>query len=185
MSHFFKILFVSILTWSSMSSAGWLGESSIKGAFGITLGEVTKSNKKRGEHFTPMKLKILQFILLLIFTTSASAVTLICEGESYTRDNDKCGNGCKSFTVFSVVFDAANDKLLDVSNFLYCKGGFKSSEINSSYLDFSCDTSRPVNGKVSHSIDRITGDYYSDLLNKKGEYFGSETGKCKVGKKLF
>ena len=132
-----------------------------------------------------MKLKILQFILLLIFTTSVSATTLICKGETYTRDSDKCGNGCKSFTVFSVVFDAANDKLLDISNFLYCKGGFKSFEINSSYLNFNCDTIRPIKGKASHSIDRITGDYFSDLLNNKGEYFGSETGVCKVGKKLF
>ena len=42
-----------LLSISLTGIAGWLGESPIKGAFGITLGEVTKSNKQRGEHFTP------------------------------------------------------------------------------------------------------------------------------------
>jgi len=42
-----------MLAWSSISSAEWLDNVPIKGAFGITLGEVTKSNKKRGEDFTP------------------------------------------------------------------------------------------------------------------------------------
>ena len=49
-----KILLLTLLLSISLTGiAGWLGESSIKGAFGITLGEVTKSNKKRGEDFTP------------------------------------------------------------------------------------------------------------------------------------
>ncbi len=46
------ILLFSILI--SFNSYGeWLSDSNIKGAFGITLGEITKSNKKRGEDFTP------------------------------------------------------------------------------------------------------------------------------------
>ena len=43
-----KIPLLTLLLLISLTGiAGWLGESSIKGAFGITLGEVTKSNKKR------------------------------------------------------------------------------------------------------------------------------------------
>jgi len=53
MTNLIKILFVSILLWSSASSAEWLGGGHIKGAFGIILGEVTKSKKQRGESFTP------------------------------------------------------------------------------------------------------------------------------------
>jgi hypothetical protein len=49
-----KIPLLTLLLLISLTGiAGWLGESSIKGAFGITLGEVTKSNKKRSESFTP------------------------------------------------------------------------------------------------------------------------------------
>ena len=47
------LLLTVLLSISLTGIAGWLGESPIKGAFGITLGEVTKSNKKRGEDFTP------------------------------------------------------------------------------------------------------------------------------------
>ena len=47
------LLLTVLLSTSLIGIAGWLGESPIKGAFGITLGEVTKSNKKRGEDFTP------------------------------------------------------------------------------------------------------------------------------------
>mgnify|MGYP001584223789 CR=1 FL=1 len=53
MLHIAKRLLVLILAWSSISSAEWLDNVPIKGAFGITFGEVTKSNKKRGESFTP------------------------------------------------------------------------------------------------------------------------------------
>ncbi len=47
------MLLALLLSTSLIGAAGWFGESSIKGAFGITLGEVTKSNKKRGEDFIP------------------------------------------------------------------------------------------------------------------------------------
>ncbi len=42
-----------LLSISFTSIAGWLSDSSIKGAFGITLGEVSKSKERRGESFTP------------------------------------------------------------------------------------------------------------------------------------
>ena len=42
-----------ILTWSSASLAGWYGDTPVDGAFGITLGEVDKGKKQRGESFTP------------------------------------------------------------------------------------------------------------------------------------
>ena len=53
MLYLIKILFVLILSWPLVSSAKWFGDTPIKGAFGITLGEVTKSKKQRGESFTP------------------------------------------------------------------------------------------------------------------------------------
>lgn len=49
----FKILLVFILSYSSVSLAGWSGKVPIGGAFGITLGEVAKGNKQRGESFIP------------------------------------------------------------------------------------------------------------------------------------
>jgi hypothetical protein len=52
-AHSFKILLVFILTYSSASLAELIDNKPIRGAFGITLGEVIKSNKKRGESFTP------------------------------------------------------------------------------------------------------------------------------------
>ena len=53
MTRIVKPLFISILAWSSISLAERFGNTPIDGAFGITLGEATKSNKKRGESFTP------------------------------------------------------------------------------------------------------------------------------------
>lgn len=53
MIHFFKVLCVFILAYSSVSSPDWMGSKPIKGAFGITLGEVTTSTKQRGESFNP------------------------------------------------------------------------------------------------------------------------------------
>jgi len=48
-----KIFFILVLAWSSLSSAKWFDSASIEGAFGVTLGEVAKSKKQRGESFTP------------------------------------------------------------------------------------------------------------------------------------
>jgi len=51
-----KVVILTVLIsvgWVNTAFAEWVGDNPIKGAFGITLGEVTKSNKKRGEHFTP------------------------------------------------------------------------------------------------------------------------------------
>ena len=53
MTHLIKIFFILILPWSSISSAKWFNSASIEGAFGITLGEVAKSKKQRGESFNP------------------------------------------------------------------------------------------------------------------------------------
>jgi hypothetical protein len=52
-THFIKALFILILTLPSVSPAKWLVNTPIEGAFGITLGEITKSKKQRGESFTP------------------------------------------------------------------------------------------------------------------------------------
>ena len=48
-----KTFFILVLAWSSLSSAKWFDSISIEGAFGVTLGEVAKSKKQRGESFTP------------------------------------------------------------------------------------------------------------------------------------
>ena len=134
-----------------------------------------------------MKLKTLQFILLLIFTTSVSAVTLICKGEEKVSDRiGDCENGCSSSTAFAVEFNSKQNKLTDVTKFLYCKGGTVSNiEIDSSGLGFDCLTSLPPKGKSENYIDRVTGDYLLMVLDKKGELFLTDTGKCKVSRKLF
>jgi len=53
MTNLLKTLFVFVLSYYSVSSADWLAKESIKGAFGITLGEVATSIRQRGESFTP------------------------------------------------------------------------------------------------------------------------------------
>ena len=134
-----------------------------------------------------MKLKTLLLILSFIFTTSVSAVTLICKGERKISDRfSGCESGCSSSTAFAVEFNSKQNKLIDVTKFLYCKGGTVSNiEIDSRGLGFDCLTSLPPKGKSENYINRVTGDYLLMVLDKNGELFLGDEGKCKVSRKLF
>jgi len=135
-----------------------------------------------------MKLKTLQFILLLIFTTSVSAITLICKGD---KDNLKevCSGlpgGCPSSTAFSINFDSKKNLLVDVTQFLYCKkGSVHNIEIDSTSLGFDCYATIPFNGKSEHYINRISGKYGMTILDRDNNIFSVGGGQCQAGKKLF
>jgi hypothetical protein len=145
-----------------------------------------------------MKLKILQFILLLIFTTSASAITLICKSETrwghvsgneYLDNLALCFDGCDDKSK-EFLINIENSQILEITSW---SGFFKSPpldiEFTNSEVNFSFHTIVPkLKNHIDISINRVSGRFHAQSWSphmKPYDMGESWAGKCKPGKKLF
>ena len=145
-----------------------------------------------------MKLKILQFILLLIFTTSASTVTLICKSETRwghlsghkVLDNlGLCFGGCDDKSK-EFLINIENSQILDITSFDTI---FKTTPLNIKFTNSEIQFNLPsITSKsenyVDISINRVSGRFHAQMWHPHMKPFDmgdSWDGKCKPGKKLF